>query len=132
MTLADVETAMPTDLGALYSSWISVNPGKAGRLAAIVLEAVNVFREAVKSWPANVLDDATDTVPTTGRPFAMIWIYFTLGMEMGVPFGPEAVGLMTRADIWLRMVQNGAITIGVGDVGAPHYEAPVIMRGVLL
>ncbi len=124
LTVAVVENALPTDMATLYAAWLEANPGKAGRLAELVSEAVATFRQAVAADPLNQLDAATDTVPSTGFRHALNWVIFNLGMEMGVQFAPEVYQLTTRGDIWLRMVQAGTIKpvdTTAGD-GTPSYR----------
>lgn len=123
---------MPTDLGTLYASWVDANPGKANRLSELVTEVVRTFREAVASSAGSELDANPDTVPATGFRHALNSVIFHLGMEMGVQFAPEVYTLMTRADIWLRMVQNGGIPLdAAGRVGTPSYRCPERVRWLL-
>ena len=69
-------------------------------------------------------------VPTTGFRYALNYVLFNLGMEMGVQFAPEVYALTTRADIWLRMVQGGTINpvLPVGEASSPSYRTPERMR----
>ena len=123
-TLASVQNALPTDLAALYAKWIDANPGKANRLSELVDEQVAAFRETVATQPENVLDVALNTVPTTGYRHALTLVIFSLGMEMGVQFAPEVYSLVSRADIWLRMVQTGKMRPVEWEttvVGTPRY-----------
>ena len=126
LTVDVVKKAMPTDLATLYQTWLDANLAKANRLSELVAEAVATFRQAVAANPLNVMDAATNTVPTTGFRHALNWVIFNLGMEMGVQFAPQVYTLTTRGDIWLRMVQSGTIKpVGTteGD-GSPSYQAP--------
>src|ERR1035437_9426108 len=113
-------------MATLYASWIDVNPGKAGRLGELVAETVATYRAAVASNLRNVLDVALNTVPATGFRHALNQIIFNLGMEMGVQFAPEVYSLITRADIWLRMVESGTVTPGetTDGRGTPSYRRP--------
>ena len=124
LTVAVVQNAMLTDMATLYASWVDANPGKVNRLSEIVAEAVSIFRQAVAANPLNVVDADPNMVPTTGWRHALNWVVFNLGMEMGVQFAPEVYTLMTRADIWLRMVQNGGINPvdTTGSDGTPSYR----------
>lgn len=138
-TLAVVMNALPSDLGQLYTNWITAHPEKANRLAEIVAETRAAFRDAVSANLLNVMDAATDTLPNVGFRHALNVTIFNLGMEMGAQLSPEAYNQVTRADIWLRMVQNGAIPIPCdADLrgGTPSYSAPVErgcgMRRVLI
>lgn len=123
-TLASVLNALPTDLAALYAKWTDTNPGKANRLSELVDEQLAAFRETVATQPENVLDVALNTVPTTGYRHALTLVIFSLGMEMGVQFAPEVYSLVSRADIWLRMVQSGTIRPLAfdGSLGTPTYR----------
>ena len=124
LTVATVTNALPTDMATLYATWIDVNPGKVTRLGELVAETVSIYRAAVASNPSNELDVALNTVPTTGFRHALNQIMFNLGMEMGVQFAPEVYSLITRADIWLRMVESGTLTpVGVVQ-GTPSYRKP--------
>jgi len=132
LTLAGVQNAMPTDLAALHAAWIDTNAGKAGRLQELVDEAVRMFRASVAANPLNVLDAETDTVPTTGYWHALNWVIFNIAMEMGAPLSPEAYTVVTRADVYLRMVANGGIPVSYADGGSPSYEVPEEDRRVLI
>ena len=123
--MAGVLNALPTDLAALYAKWIDANPGKSNRLSELVNEQVAAFRAAVATQPENVLDVALNTVPTTGYRHALTLAIFSLGMEMGVQFAPEVYTLVSRADIWLRMVQTGTLhplALNDGYLGTPTYR----------
>jgi hypothetical protein len=125
LTVAAVQDALPSDLATLYASWVEANPSKGTRLGDLVVEVRKTFRTAVVANPANRLDDNPDTVPTTGFRHAVNMVIFNLGMEMGVQLSSEADGLITRADIWLRMVQNGGIPIdSMAGEGSPSYRPP--------
>ncbi len=65
------------------------------------------IREAVSTNPRNIIDTATDTVPTVGFRHALNMVFFSLGMEMGAQLGPDAHSQMLRADLWVRMAQTG-------------------------
>jgi hypothetical protein len=124
LTAAVVTNALPTDMANIYRSWVDANPAKAGRLAELVAEMRETFRQAVASNPQCELDANPNTVPTTGFRHALNSVVFNLGMEMGVQFAPEVYTLVTRADIWLRMVQNGGINpvdVMAGG-GTPSYR----------
>ena len=115
-TLAVVTNALPTDVGQLYTNWITAHPEKANRLVEIVTETRQAIRDAVSTNPRNIIDPATDTVPTVGFRHGLNMVFFSLGMEMGAQMGPDAHSQMLRADLWLRMVQTGGIPMAV-DVG---------------
>ena len=126
LTVDVVKKALPMDLGAVYQTWLDTNPAKANRLSELVVEAVETFRQAVAANPLNVMDAATNTVPTTGFRHALNWVIFNLGMEMGAQFAPQVYTLTTRGDIWLRMVQSGTIkpVETMEGQGTPSYQAP--------
>ena len=126
LTAAVVTNALPTDMATLYASWLEANPAKASRLAELVAEMRETFRQAVAGNPQCEVDADPNTVPTTGFRHALNSVIFSLGMEMGVQFAPEVYTLITRADIWLRMVQNGGINpvdVMAGG-GTPSYRVP--------
>jgi hypothetical protein len=131
-TVAVVENAFPTDLGTLYATWIDANPGKASRLSEVVAEVRTTFRQAVATNPANEVDEDADKIPSTGFRHALNSVLFSISMEMGVELSPLVFGLITRADVWLRMVQNGMIPIRSGDTGTASYERPGGERWLLL
>jgi hypothetical protein len=126
LTASVVSNALPTDMGTLYASWIDANPAKANRLTELVGETRELFRQAVAGNPQCEVDADPNTVPTTGFRHALNTVIFNLGMEMGVQFAPEVYTLVTRADIWLRMVQNGGINPANTTAGAnsPSYRVP--------
>ena len=124
--LAAVQAAMPTDMAVLYATWVDANPAKATRLSAIVAGVLRRFRAVVETAPDVVMDEDPDTVPTTGFEYAVDMAIFRLGMEMGVQFAPEVSGIMTRIDVWLRMVASGSTralpVAGVEETaGTPRY-----------
>jgi hypothetical protein len=123
-TVAVVENAFPTDLGTLYATWIDANPGKSSRLSEVVAEVRMTYRQAVATNPANALDEDSEKIPATGFRHALNSVLFSIAMEMGVELAPLVYGLITRADVWLRMVQNGMIPIRSGDTGTASYEPP--------
>ena len=124
-----VRNALPTDLGTLYASWFDANPAKANRLSEVVAEIRRTYRRAVEVNPANVLDENPETVPVTGFRHALNTVIFSIGMEMGVQFAPEVYTLISRAEIWLRMVQNGGIPVDtMAGKGTPSYQVPERIR----
>ncbi len=132
LTVDVVRNAFPTDLATLYASWVDANPAKANRLSEVVAEVRRTFRKAVEANPANTLDDNPETVPSTGFRHALNSVIFNVGMEMGVQFAPEVYTLITRADIWLRMVQNGGIPVDTTEgEGSPSYRPPERERWLL-
>ena len=50
-TLAVVTNAMPSDVGQLYTNWITAHPEKANRLGEIVVETRQTFSNAVAANP---------------------------------------------------------------------------------
>ena len=123
-TLAVVENAFPTDLKTVYNSWIDTNPGKAGRLAEIVAEVGKRFRAAVEAGSRGAVEGAAESVPTAGFGHALVLVFWTLGLEMGVTFGSDAIAASTRADIWLRMAGSGGVRVDADSSGWPTYQAP--------
>ncbi len=115
--------ALPTDVRTFYTSWINQFPDKAGRLEELVVETATLFRQAVASNPANVLDPDETMVPVTGFRHALNTLLFNLMMETGAQLVPEVYTLMTRADIWLRQVQRGEVrpSLGASYSGTPSY-----------
>ena len=133
LTVAVVLNAMPTDMATLYASWVDANPSKVDRLQEIISEVLGTFRQAVASNPACELNDDETTVPVSGLRHALNSVFHTLGMEMGMQFSVEVSSLLTRADIWVRMVAAGEINPLGEDAGAgtPSYVAPDL-TGVIL
>lgn len=127
ITLSVVLNALPSDLETQRAAWVLAHPEKANRLAEIVDEVRAAFRDAVQSNPANVMDAATDTVPNAGLRHALNLAMFSLAMEMGATLDANANDVVTRADIWLRMVANGSIPIACDAAvrgGTPSYRVP--------
>ncbi len=124
-TLAVVEEALPTDVKGFYDAWVARDAGRAGRLGELVDETVSLFRQAVASNPANVLDPDETKIPVTGYRHALNMLVFNLAMETGAELVPEVYTLMMRADIWLRLVQRGQIQPDPQNAnrGTPSYEA---------
>jgi hypothetical protein len=58
----------------------------------------------------------------TGFGHAFNLVLYNLVTEMGSELVPGAFNLMTRADIWLRMVQSGGLNpVPSSNVGSPLY-----------
>jgi len=131
LTSETVLNALPTDMGNLYRSWVDANPTKVNRLAEIVAETVNMFREVIEVYPWYVIDPDLTKVPVSGFRHALDMIIFNLGMEMGVQFAPEVYSLITQANVWLRMVQTGKIRAvdTIGDGGTPRFQ-PAAERSI--
>ena len=126
-TVAVVTNAMPSTLAVFYTAWVNAHPEKANRLAEIVDEERKQFRDAVSANPLNLLDTAVDTVPNVGLRHAINMAVYELGIEMGYSFDASAYDQVTRAQIWLRMVQNGTIPIPCDPElrgGTPSYWRP--------
>lgn len=126
-TLAVVTNTLPSDLEQLRVNWVTAHPEKANRLAEIVEEVRKTFRDAVLSNRLNVMDSATDTVPTIGFRHALNLAIYNLGMEMGAQMAADADNVVTRAEIWLRMVEGGTIPIPCDEEargGTPTYKTP--------
>lgn len=126
LTEADVTVAMPTDMAAMYEAWIVTYPEKEGRLGNLTLEAVAACRTAVQSGSPAALDADETKIPTTGYRHMINTVLFNLGTEMNFEFMQDFYSLVTRADIWLRAVQIGSISIPPADgvLPSPSYERP--------
>jgi hypothetical protein len=126
LTEADVADALPTAMVASYEAWVTANPDKEDRLGEMTLESVATCRAAVSSGSPLALDSDVTTVPTSGYRHMINMVVFNLGMEMSFEFMQSFYALVTRADIWLRSVQVGSITIPMADgtVPSPSYEPP--------
>lgn len=126
-TLSVVLNALPSDLEQLRANWVTAHPEKANRLAEIVVEIRNAFRDAVRTNPLNIVDSVPDTVPTIGFRHALNMAIYNLGMEMGAQMATDADNVVTRAEIWLRMVENGGIPVPCDEDlrgGTPCYWTP--------
>ena len=126
-TVAVVTNALPTALAESYASWLAAHPEKANRLVEIVEEIRRAFRDAVSTNPQNLMDTETDTLPNVGFRHAMDLLIYTLGREVGADVGADAYSQAMRADVWLRMVQDGGIPIPCDPElrgGTPSYKAP--------
>jgi hypothetical protein len=118
--------SLPSDVRAHYQHWLMTYPDKSGRLEALVEQTRQLFRMSVASNPENWMNPDTDRIPVTGYQHAMNILIFNLMMETGAQLVPEVYTLMTRADIWLRLVQRGSVTPSprVGAMGSPSYVTP--------
>ncbi len=132
-SVARVLEALPSDVRAHYQQWLVTYPDKSGRLEALVEQVQQLFRMAVASNPENWMDPDPERVPVTGYQHALNMLIFNLMMETGAQLVPEVYTLMTRADIWLRLVQRGSVTPSprAGTMGSPSYVPPE-NPGVLL
>ena len=126
LTETDVAEALPTDMVTSHDAWVVANPEKEGRLGELTLEAVATCRAAVESGSPWALDSDETTVPTSGYRHMINMVTFNLGIEMSYVFPEAFYALVTRADIWLRSVQAGSITIPTADgtLPSPSYEPP--------
>jgi hypothetical protein len=125
-SLAKVLEALPSDVKTFYASWVELYPDKSGRLEELIGETARLFRMSVASNPENVMDPDEAKIPVTGYQHALNTLLFNLMMETGAEMVPEVYTLMTRADIWLRLVQRGSVTpspaTGSLSGGSPSYE----------
>ena len=80
LTSETVLNALPTDMGNLYRSWVDANPSKVNRLAEIVAETVNMFREAVSVYPWYVMDPDLAKVPDFGFSVSVSALTESTGM----------------------------------------------------
>ena len=126
LTESDVSAAMPTDMAAMYETWITEHPEKEGRLGELTLEVVATCRAAVQSGSPAALDPDETKVPTSGYRHMINTAIFNLGVEMNLEFAQNFYSLVTRADIWLRGVQVGSVVIPAADgsLPSPSYEPP--------
>ena len=125
---ARARSDMPTDLTPFYDAWLVENPGKAGRLAAIVSAVVAEFRDAIASNAANRLDPRTDALPESCIRSAEVLIYGSLQNEMGRKLSGDDAQAMTRAEILLRQIGYGHFVTGAGDATSepsPHCTVDV-------
>ena len=124
--------ALPSDVRTHYQQWVTTYPDKAGRLEALAEQTRLLFRMAMASNPENWMHPDTNRVPVTGYQHALNMLLFNLMMETGAQLVPEVYTLMTRADIWLRMVQSGSVVPSPksGALGTPSYVPP-LHTGVL-
>ena len=133
LTEADVADAMPTDMEAAHEAWVTANPDKEGRLGELTLEVVQTCRAAVSSGSPAAVDPDVTTIPASGYRHMISMVIFNLGMEMSFEFMQSFYSLVTRADIWLRSVQVGSISIPSNDgtLPSPSYEPPELAGRVL-
>ena len=116
-----------------HEAWVTANPDKEGRLGELTLEVVQTCRAAVSSGSPAALDPDVTTVPASGYRHMISMVIFNLGMEMSFEFMQSFYALVTRADIWLRSVQVGSISIPSNDgtLPSPSYEPPELAERVL-
>ena len=125
-SLPVVEDLLPTDVKSFHAAWVGANPDRAGRLAALVQETARLYRQAVAAHPDNTLPADETLIPVTGFRHAVNMLVFNLTMEMGAQVTPEVYTLVVRADIWLRLVQQGRILPDPAamEPGWPSYARP--------
>jgi len=87
---------------------------------------VAMCRAAVESGSPWAMDPDETKIPTSGYRHMLNMVIFNLGMEMSFEFVDDFYSLVTRADIWLRGVQIGSITVPAADgtLPSPSYEPP--------
>ena len=121
LTLDVVQNALPSDVNTAYAAWVAANPSKDGRLADLIAEQAAIFRRAVVSGGQDIPEDET-LIPIVGFRHAMNMLTFYLLMEIGAVVTPEVYQLVTRADIWMRMLQQGRMIIEPEEFGGtPSY-----------
>ncbi len=101
----------PTNLTQPYLTWLTNNPTKAGRLTEITANTVAEFRSAIATDPANILDPDRAKVPENCIRSAEVIIIDTLRAEMGQTLSPADEQAMTRAEIFLRQIGYGHLSI---------------------
>ena len=127
---------MPTDLSPSYAAWLIANPGKAGRLSAIVAGVVSEFRTAIASNPANRIDEDEAKVPESCVRSVEALVYGTLQNEMGVKMATDDLQAMTRADIFLRQISYKNFIVDGGGTESsepsPAYTTDIKHPGRML
>ncbi|MGA0333584.1 MAG: hypothetical protein ACO3NW_06475 [Kiritimatiellia bacterium] len=132
LTAEKVWDGLPVELQQIYADWIGEYPAKEGRLEALVEENVQLFRAAVEAHPFAVLDPEMDRIPLTGYHHAFYMVWNALALELGASMPSGLDVRVTRADIWLRMVQTGALNPVSSQTGSiPSYSESIHAERVL-
>ena len=108
---ATVLADFPTGLKPQYDAWLVANPAKAGRLAEITANTVAEFRSAIVTDPANILDPDRAKLPENCIRSAEVIVIETLKTEMGQALSTADEQAMTRAEIFLRQIGYGHLSI---------------------
>ena len=103
--------AMPTELVAPYTAWLSGNPDKADRLAAITRGVVADFRTGLRSNPTVVMAPGADELPERAVRHALNIIFYNLGLEMGLTINFSAQQGFVNAEIYARQLYTSEALI---------------------
>ena len=124
--IEDVLAHMPTDVKARYQTWLTANPDRSGRLQQIMDNTLREFRDNLKSVPENIVDPRESWVPQSAVRHLETIIYFSLGMEMGLPIDSAGLGARYSADIFLRQILMGRYKTTTESAGtpSPRYAIP--------
>jgi hypothetical protein len=124
LTVAYIESVMSPALYASYLQWRTDNPGKSGRLYALILQIATEFRSALRAngIPVPVSDETA--VPSACLRHAQTIILYELKREIGLPFTEGENNMVLRSDMFLRNVWTGNIPLSRDTGGlSPSYTA---------
>jgi len=120
--------AMPSDLGAEYSGWLTRNPGKASRLSEIAASVVADFRAGLSANPSLAMEPGEDTVPERCLQHVSTIVFYHLAMEMGISINMSAQTAFIRAEAYLRSLYTSEAVIDRDTVGQTPSYNPVTER----
>lgn len=124
LTVAYLESVMSPALYAAYLQWLTDNPGKSGRLSAIITQIATEFRSALRANGTPVPSGNETAVPSACLRHAQTIILYELKREIGLTFTEGENNMVLRSDMFLRNVWTGNIPLSRDTAGlSPSYVA---------
>ncbi len=121
--------AMPSELGPVYSGWVSAHPGKAGRLGEIAGSVIADFRAGLGANPTVVMDPEGDALPERCVKHCLVIVFYHLALEMGVSVNMSAQTAFINAEVYMRQLYLRTNVVERGFAGAnPSYRADAMRR----
>ena len=126
LTVSYIESIMNQTVYASYQQWLSDNPEKDGRLADIIANTATEYRCAMAANAAPVPSTSATAIHESCVRHAQTTILFELKKEIGLAISEAENAAAIRADVFLRGVWMGSVSIVVGSVQAPpSYASPM-------
>ena len=124
-SLAYVLAALPSDVRAAYDAWLTANPGKAGRLEAIVGQVLSDFRSGLSANPNVAVDPDPALLHVRCVPHAQTVVVYHLTLEMGLPINTSAQTAFNNAQVYLRRLYTSDEVLDAEVSRTPSYVTGV-------
>ena len=123
LTQPYIESVMSSALYVDYQAWITSNPEKGTRLAEIIQQTVAEFRSAIQVNGLPLVDARITALPESCVRHAQSTILFELKKEMGINLAESENIAAVRADIFLRGIWTGTISVTAdSSTQTPSYQ----------